>query len=82
MPAPVNPSRQRLPGGLQGGLYSGGYYGSTKTLRKDDAKERAEYRDNLTAEQQLARLDKRLGIGIGAKRERAALAKQIAGRKK
>lgn len=82
MPAPLNPSRRRLPGGIQGPLYHGGFYGSTKTLRKDSAEERAEYRASLTAEQQLARLDKRLGVDVGAKRERAALAKQITARKK
>lgn len=81
MPAPANPSRRRLPSGLQGGIYSGGYYGSTKSLRQEEAAERAKFRSELTPEQQIARLDRRLGVGVGAKQERARLAKQIAGRK-
>ena len=37
------------------------------------ARERAEYRATLTPEQQLARLDEKLGEGIGAVKERARL---------
>lgn len=81
MPAPANPSRRRLPGGLQGPLYHGGYYGSTKSLRVEGVTERTQLRSERTPEQQIAKLDQRLGVGVGAKRERAALAKQIAARK-
>ena len=39
---------------------------------------RAEARASRTDEEQLAHLDKLLGKGVGAKRERARLAKRIA----
>lgn len=77
-----NPSRQLLPGGNQGALYPGGFYGSTKVLRKEEADERAKLRAERSPEQQLAKLDRKLGVGVGAVRERTALAKQIAARKK
>ncbi|WP_207842588.1 hypothetical protein [Williamsia soli] len=41
--------------------------------RDDEAFERLEKRYERTPEQQLAELDRRLGRGIGAKRERARL---------
>lgn len=75
--ATPNPSRPRLPGGLQGALYRGGFYGSTKSLRQEEAAERAQLRSERSPEQQLAKLDRKLGAGVGAVRERAALAKEI-----
>lgn len=41
--------------------------------RRDDAKKRQEERDKRTPEQQLAQLDALLGVGIGARKERAKL---------
>ena len=43
--------------------------------RQERAEEMKAHRATLTVAQQLARLDARLGVGIGAKRERARLAK-------
>lgn len=45
--------------------------------RQDEAKGRNEARATLTPEQQIEALDNRLGVGVGAERERARLAKQI-----
>ena len=45
--------------------------------RREEAIKRQELRDQLTPEQQLQRLDLLLGNGVGAKRERARLLKQI-----
>jgi hypothetical protein len=45
-------------------------------LRADWFRGRAEQR-NVTPQQQLARLDFRLGQGVGAKRERARLASRL-----
>lgn len=41
--------------------------------RKDKADARQRQRDELTATEQLAVLDARLGAGVGAERERARL---------
>ena len=49
-----------------------------KKIRQEEAKVRNEARAALTDEQQLARLDTILGKGVGAKSERARLAKRIA----
>ena len=46
-------------------------------LRRDCAVKRQEARAKLSAKEQLALLDKRLGDGQGAKKERARLAKEI-----
>lgn len=47
-----------------------------KATNKAAAAERAKYRAELSNEQQLQRLDGRLGAGVGAKKERERLAKQ------
>jgi Spy/CpxP family protein refolding chaperone len=49
----------------------------SKEVRKIHAGERQAVREVLTPQQQLAVLDRRLGKGIGAARERARLAKSI-----
>lgn len=49
-----------------------------KEKRRKEAKVRAEQRSLLTPQQQLERLDKRLGAGVGAKKERERLNKQLA----
>lgn len=46
-----------------------------KEIRCDGVRERTEARATLSAADQLARLDRRLGKGVGAKRERARLVK-------
>jgi len=48
-----------------------------RTARKAEAQERNAARAALTDQQQLDRLDKTLGAGLGAKKERARLAKRI-----
>lgn len=45
--------------------------------RCKEAAERSEAREHLTDAEQLARLDKRLGVGIGAAKERARLAAKM-----
>ena len=48
-----------------------------RSSRQAEAKERDAARAALTDQQQLDRLDKILGAGVGAKKERARLAKRI-----
>jgi len=72
-PKPKNPSRRTLPSGLQGPLHPGGYHGYGREQRRAEAAERQAARDALTPRQQLARLDAKLGRGVGARRERARL---------
>ena len=48
-----------------------------RTSRREGAKERAAARAALTDQQQLDRLNSLFGEGLGAKKERARLAKQI-----
>lgn len=48
--------------------------------RRLSASERVEAYAKLTAEQKLATLDARLGAGVGAKRQRVRLAREIASR--
>ena len=74
---PENPSRAVLPNGRQGGIYSGGPYGYLLERRRNDAMERAAARNERSAAQQIAELDRRLGKGVGAKRERARLLKAV-----
>ena len=47
--------------------------GRLERLRGETAVKQAEYRA-LSAEQKIARLDERLGVGVGAKKERARIA--------
>lgn len=49
--------------------------------RSLDATERKKYRDSLSPKEQLEVLNKRLGEGVGARRERARLKAQIDGSK-
>ena len=49
-----------------------------KDRRQLEAAGRAEYSATLTPQQKIARLDARLGTGLGAVKERAKLAKVIA----
>ena len=51
----------------------------TRAARQAEAKERNAARAALTDQQQLDRLDKILGAGVGATKERARLAKRIEG---
>ncbi len=48
----------------------------TKDKREDAEARQAEY-DKLTIQEKIARLDKKLGKGLGAKKERAKLNKLI-----
>jgi hypothetical protein len=48
-----------------------------RSARQAEAQERNAARAALTDQQQLDRLDTILGVGIGAKKERARLAKRI-----
>jgi len=41
--------------------------------KREDAEERQKLRNELTPEKQIALLDRRLGLGVGAKRERERL---------
>lgn len=76
-PAPPqpNPSRASLPGGNQGGIGPGGKFGYLRDTRVSEATERAVKRANRTPAQQVEELDRRLGKGKGAVRERAKLAR-------
>jgi hypothetical protein len=49
--------------------------------RKQDAQARQVYWDNLTRHEKIAALDTRLGVGLGAKKQRAKLAKPLEGKK-
>ena len=69
-----------LPGGINsarrsGAIYNSGRHGYRKDLRREEAEARATARAARTPEQQIANLDAILGVGIGAKKERARLAK-------
>jgi hypothetical protein len=56
---------------------SRGMFRSRKIERQDEAIERQTFRDNLTNENQIQVLDRRLGKGEGAVKERARLLKKI-----
>ena len=49
----------------------------SKQDRRTEAEMRQEYRNELSAKDQLARLDERLGDGVGATKERQRLEQQI-----
>jgi hypothetical protein len=49
-----------------------------RVQRQEDAKNRAAARSGISDPEQLNHLDAKLGKGIGAKKERARLAKRIA----
>jgi hypothetical protein len=50
---------------------------SRKEIRQDEAKERQALRDKRTPQDQIAVLDAKLGVGVGAVKERARLQKEI-----
>lgn len=51
--------------------------GERITVGQAEARERQAHRDARSAAQQLAQLDARLGVGVGATRERARLYAEI-----
>jgi len=53
-----------------------------KAARREDSEAAAKAWQGLSPEQQLQSLDGRLGKGVGAKRQRARIAKQLAESKK
>ncbi len=69
---------QRSPGYRCPGSHQGRPHGSDcRQYRRKAAEERAEVRASRSPSQQLRELDRKLGAGIGAKRERERLAKAI-----
>lgn len=52
-------------------------FAGRRETRHNEAQERQAYRDSLTPRQQRNRLDKRLGKGVGAEKERARIAAAI-----
>lgn len=58
-------------------LTPGGQYGHRMEYRRTEAKKRAKARADRTPEEQIALLDKRLGVGVGAMREREKLQAEI-----
>jgi hypothetical protein len=48
-----------------------------KAQRQEEAKNRAGVRSVTSDQEQLAKLDRKLGAGVGAKKERARLVKRI-----
>lgn len=79
LPGGQNPSRARRPNGTQGSSYPGGWKGRNLERRLSNADERADYRASLSDKDQLAVLDRRLGKGVGAQKERARLLARIEG---
>lgn len=77
-PCPENPSRKRLPSGRQGPLGTGGRNGFMKPTHREGAAERTEVRASRSPADQIAILDKRLGPGVGAVKERERLSKLLA----
>jgi hypothetical protein len=68
-----NSSRRRLPSGLQGPLYSGGKHGYLHEVKVEESAARTEARSKRSPAEQVALLDLRLGVGVGATKERARL---------
>jgi hypothetical protein len=79
LPGGQNPSRARRPNGTQGSTHPGGWRGRNLEQRQASAKERDEHRASLSDKEQLAVLDRRLGKGLGAQKERARLHARIKG---
>jgi hypothetical protein len=52
-----------------------------KKIKREEAIERQAYFAGLSTEQKIALLDSRLGVGIGAKKQRAKLAMQLSPKK-
>jgi len=52
---------------------------TSREIRREEAEQRKEERDNRTSQQQLTALDNRLGVDIGAIKERTRLLLDIAG---
>ncbi len=71
-PTPNN-SRRRLPSGNQGPLGHGGKFGYLASYRAEGVVARTEDRAKRSNAEQIAELDRRLGVGVGAKKERARL---------
>lgn len=59
------------------GKYRKGYRAERIRQRQEEADERQAYRNQLSPEEQIKALDKRLGKGKGAKKERKRLAAKI-----
>ena len=49
----------------------------TKEVKREESKKRQEEYDKLTLQQKIEKLDKKFGVGQGAKRQRERLQKQI-----
>ena len=49
----------------------------TKEQKQKTAKNLIEQRAQLTAQQQITKLDNKFGVGVGAKKERARLMKML-----
>jgi hypothetical protein len=49
----------------------------TKKMKKEEVENRTEKRNNILAVQQIEALDCRLGVGVGAVKERTRLQKMI-----
>lgn len=49
----------------------------SKQRRQEAARERQAAHDKLTPAQKIAKLDRKLGVGQGAKKERAKLAQKV-----
>ena len=50
-------------------------------IKQKEAKERQDFRNSISAKDQLARLDSKLGKDVGAKKEREKLKKLMEGKK-
>jgi len=50
---------------------------SRRDQRRSDALQRTEERAQRSPQEQIRRLDELLGVGVGAQRERARLARQV-----